>query len=91
MTLSFKVKGVEVAKEVVIPFQPPLSGYEDVKPRLLEMRSKALAGLGMVKTDKSFFSDSHEISCRLQCLKSKLLTFHLEHMPLASLSYLLPT
>ena len=36
------------AKEVVIQFQPPLSGYHDVKPRLLEMKALAQEGLGMV-------------------------------------------
>lgn len=35
-------------KTVVVSFDPPLSGYEDVKPRLLEMKSLAQEGLGMV-------------------------------------------
>ena len=35
-------------KEVYIPIEPPLRGYEDVKPRLLEMKAFAQEGLGMV-------------------------------------------
>ncbi|KAJ3570705.1 hypothetical protein NP233_g4231 [Leucocoprinus birnbaumii] len=36
-------------KEVYIPIEPPLRGYEDVKPRLLEMKAFAQEGLGMIK------------------------------------------
>ena len=35
-------------KTVVVPLEPPLRGYEDVKPRLLEMKAFAQEGLGMV-------------------------------------------
>jgi hypothetical protein len=35
---------------VVISINPPLRGYEDVKPRLLEMKALAQEGLGMVST-----------------------------------------
>ena len=35
-------------KSVVVPIQPPLKGYEEVKPRLLEMKALAQEGLGMV-------------------------------------------
>ena len=35
-------------KEVVVPFNPPLRGPADVKPRLLEMKAIAYEGLGMV-------------------------------------------
>lgn len=35
-------------KEVVVVLDPPLKGYEDVKPRLLEMKALAQEGLGMV-------------------------------------------
>ncbi|TFK24466.1 hypothetical protein FA15DRAFT_641047 [Coprinopsis marcescibilis] len=34
---------------VVVPIEPPLSGYEAVKPRLLEMKALAQEGLGMIK------------------------------------------
>ena len=36
-------------KDVRVPIDPPLSGYEDVKPRLLEMKALAQEGLGMVQ------------------------------------------
>jgi len=39
-------------KVVVVPIQPPLSGYDEVKPRLLEMKSISQEGLGMVKAPK---------------------------------------
>jgi drug/metabolite transporter (DMT)-like permease len=35
-------------RSVVVPINPPLTGYEDVKPRLLEMKALAQEGLGMV-------------------------------------------
>lgn len=37
-------------KTVVVPITPPLAGYDDVKPRLLEMKAKAQEGLGMVSS-----------------------------------------
>lgn len=36
-------------KEVVVVLDPPLKGYEDVKPRLLEMKALTQEGLGMIK------------------------------------------
>lgn len=33
-----------------IKFEPPLSGYEEVKPRLLSMKADAEEALGMVNT-----------------------------------------
>ena len=38
--------------DVVVPIEPPLSGYEAVKPRLLEMKALAQEGLGMIKAPK---------------------------------------
>ena len=35
--------------EIRVPFNPPLSGYEDVKPRLLSMKVDAEEALGMVR------------------------------------------
>ncbi|KAF9048232.1 hypothetical protein BDZ89DRAFT_1057812 [Hymenopellis radicata] len=37
-------------KQVRVVLDPPFAGYEDVKPRLLEMKTRALEGLGMVKS-----------------------------------------
>ena len=36
-------------RDVRVSINPPLSGYEDVKPRLLEMKALAQEGLGMVR------------------------------------------
>ena len=36
---------------VRIEFEPPLSGYEEVKPRLLSMKADAEEALGMVWTN----------------------------------------
>lgn len=35
-------------KDVRVEISPPLRGYDDVKPRLLEMKAVAQEGLGMV-------------------------------------------
>ena len=34
--------------QIRIPFEPPLAGYEDVKPRLMNMKADAEEALGMV-------------------------------------------
>lgn len=47
MTLTYSVKGSSDKKQAVIPFDPPLLGYEEVKPRLLEMKVNAEVALGM--------------------------------------------
>ncbi|KAF8804047.1 hypothetical protein BYT27DRAFT_7108501 [Phlegmacium glaucopus] len=51
MTLTCTMKGGS-KKDVRVPIDPPLSGYEDVKPRLLEMKAFAQEGLGMIKAPK---------------------------------------
>jgi len=38
--------------EVVVPIEPPLKSYDDVKPRLLEMKALAQEGLGMLKAPR---------------------------------------
>jgi len=44
-------------KDVRVKFSPPLSGYDEIKPRLLGMKADAQQGLGMVCSDVclSFF------------------------------------
>ena len=55
MTLSYKTKtGGEGS--VRVQFEPPLSGYEEVKPRLLGMKAEAQEGLGMVRRSLSNIS-----------------------------------
>ena len=47
MTLTCTLKSGS-KKEVRVALEPPLSGYEEVKPRLLEMKALSQEGLGMV-------------------------------------------
>jgi hypothetical protein len=48
-----------------VPFDPPLAGYEEVKPRLLGMKVDAEQALGMV--NPYFFSlFAHEITASLR-------------------------
>ncbi|KAK7028393.1 DUF2470 domain-containing protein [Favolaschia claudopus] len=55
MTLTCKLKNGSM-KVVTVPIEPPLKGYDDVKPRLLEMKAISQEGLGMIKSPqiKSF-------------------------------------
>lgn len=51
MTLSYNLKGAGsgAKKEVRVVFDPPLAGYEEVKPRLMTMTAVAQEELGMVR------------------------------------------
>ncbi|KAJ7280174.1 hypothetical protein C8J57DRAFT_1058193 [Mycena rebaudengoi] len=49
MTLTCTLKNGN-KKQVRVALEPPLSGYDDVKPRLLEMKAIAQEGLGMIKS-----------------------------------------
>jgi hypothetical protein len=53
MTLTCKLKDGPT-KVVNITFEPPLSGYDEVKPRLLQMKADAQEGLGMVRLNPVF-------------------------------------
>lgn len=49
MTLTYVVGASKDAKKTVrVVFDPPLSGYEEVKPRLMNMKVDAEEALGMV-------------------------------------------
>ncbi|KAJ7935557.1 hypothetical protein B0H13DRAFT_2226973 [Mycena leptocephala] len=48
MTLSCKLVDGST-KDVVISFKPPLKGYEEAEPRLLEMKALSQEGLGKAK------------------------------------------
>lgn len=50
MTLTCKLKGDKEKKVVRITIDPPLSGYAEVKSRLLSMKAEAQEGLGMVSS-----------------------------------------
>jgi len=47
MMLSYQTKAGSAKKDVRIEFDPPLSGYDEVKPRLLQMKVEAEEALGM--------------------------------------------
>ncbi|KAJ7896247.1 hypothetical protein B0H14DRAFT_2495293, partial [Mycena olivaceomarginata] len=49
MTLTCTLKNA-TKKVVVVAINPPLKGYDDVKPRLLEMKALSQEGLGMIKS-----------------------------------------
>lgn len=60
MSLSSVAKRTDV-KQVTVPFEPPLSGYDEVKPRLLGMKLDAEEALGMVRDEYSlaFYPNFH--------------------------------
>lgn len=63
-------------KDVRVPLEPPLSGYEDVKPRLLEMKALAQEGLGMVGcTNILSHSNIHLIAHDSQIKTPRISTF----------------
>ena len=56
MTLSYQSKSGK--SQVRVEFDPPLLGYDEVKPRLLSMKADAEESLGMVRL-VSFLSLPH--------------------------------
>lgn len=48
MTLQYEVNKTAIKKDVRVAFDPPLLGYEEVKPRLIGMTAEAQESLGMV-------------------------------------------
>lgn len=63
MNLEYEVKESNTGKKSVrVSFDPPLSGYEEVKPRLLSMTADAQESLGMVCSFWDYkLSDIHEM------------------------------
>ncbi len=49
MNLSYRVSDSKAEKDVRVVFDPPLAGYDEVKPRLLGMTADAQESLGMVR------------------------------------------
>lgn len=70
MTLTCTMKGGS-KKDVRVTIDPPLSGYEDVKPRLLEMKALAQEGLGMIKAPKI---TSFDLPTRYACISGFVCT-----------------
>jgi hypothetical protein len=52
MTLVYKLLSSSQSHSIRIPFDPPLSKYDDAKPRLLSMKAQALGVLGTVRVRK---------------------------------------
>ncbi|EMD38741.1 hypothetical protein CERSUDRAFT_112464 [Gelatoporia subvermispora B] len=53
MSLTYKTKANgDKRTEIRIPFDPPLAGYEEVKPRLLGMKVDAEEAMGMIRAPK---------------------------------------
>jgi Protein of unknown function (DUF2470) len=53
MDLSYQLKNDPKWRDISIEFDPPLSCFEEVKPRLLSMKVTAEEGLGMVRIPSS--------------------------------------
>lgn len=49
MNFKYQTKGSTEWKECRVVFDPPLAGYEEVKPRLMNMKGEAEEELGMVR------------------------------------------
>jgi hypothetical protein len=73
MTLTCTMKGGS-KRDVRVPIDPPLSGYEDVKPRLLEMKALAQEGLGMVRYNPTHRSVLYNISLNFEQIKAPKIT-----------------
>lgn len=58
MNLSYSLKNGGMGS-VHVKFDPPLAGYDDVKPRLLAMKADAQEALGMVRSYRSSRSYTH--------------------------------
>jgi hypothetical protein len=76
MTISYRTPSSGNEKiSVRIQFEPPLSGYEEVKPRLLSMKADAEESLGMVtavvpSSDRSLTRFSRSLFHRSPSLQS---------------------
>lgn len=53
MNLSYQAQDSTKWNDISVEFDPPLSGYEEVKPRLLQMKADAEEGLGMVSFSRT--------------------------------------
>lgn len=63
MTLTYKTKaGGDAKHEVRVEFDPPLAGYEEVKPRLMNMKADAEEALGVVRAILDLNTDSTDSS-----------------------------
>lgn len=73
MTLTCTLKNGS-KKVVLVPIDPPLAGYDDVKPRLLEMKAISQEGLGMVLNSRL---SGLWLTAVFQLKSPEIKTFHL--------------
>lgn len=59
MDMTYTLKGQTAPLSIRIPFDPPLLGYEEVKPRLMSMKVDAEEALGMVRLLFTYVPSSH--------------------------------
>ena len=81
MNLAYSLKSGGVGS-VHVKFDPPLAGYEEVKPRLLAMKADAQEALGMVRGYPSFlpiwpFTRLVVFLVEYQLQSPKIMTFRL--------------
>lgn len=77
MTLTYTAKSGGAEKEVRVQFDPPLLGYEEVKPRLISMKVDAEEALGMVRMHPPHLRPS--VRAYYSCLAGTRTTNH--HLP----------
>ena len=53
MTLTYQTKGSAETKECRVVFDPPLAGYEEVKPRLKRVTDKTPLKVGGTRGKKT--------------------------------------
>lgn len=81
MVLTYKLEhsktGVEDPSSVAVSFVPPLFGYEEVKPRLMQMKSEAEEALGMVSYSSFLLQEDafHELILLFQIKTPALKTY----------------
>lgn len=76
MTLTYKRKNGQ-SNVVKVPFKPPLSGYDEVKPRLLGMKAEAQEALGMVCPIQRPLTILSDREYHAQIKAPQITTFHL--------------
>ena len=86
MVLSYQTSESSKWTEVSVEFDPPLSGYEEVKPRLMQMKVDAEEGLGMVSRASTISLTIQLIS--QQAKSPRLSTFELKLSTFRALPFL---
>ena len=86
MKLSYQTKANSSRQSVHVPFDPPLAGYEEVKPRLLSMKAdadEALGTVGIFVADTSLFLHQSFRRKHLRSPRSASLSERFKRSPLS--------